>query len=222
MNRCNFENKFINFNRIFFKHFRWSDVSVCYIFISLNQFLIYTRYIYIIFLFVIHFLLCFNFCCCCHKNSLIAWINPFIFFLCFSIWFFHRRKKKCIRYMEGDNDERTNDGDDMRGGNISDDNLGSCGSVDDVKTPPEDDEIESLNHSLSSPGAFSGLSYLQSPSTNLASPLRTNSILYNSNNLSQTHTENSHSIVNDSNNNSNPNNSTNSHNINSIIKWYWA
>lgn len=120
--------------------------------------------------------------------------------------------------MEGDNDERTNDGDDMRGGNISDDNLGSCGSVDDVKTPPEDDEIESLNHSLSSPGAFSGLSYLQSPSTNLASPLRTNSILYNSNNLSQTHTENSHSIVNDSNNNSNPNNSTNSHNINSIMK----
>ncbi|XP_055317461.1 putative uncharacterized protein DDB_G0277255 isoform X2 [Sitodiplosis mosellana] len=129
-----------------------------------------------------------------------------------------RRKKKCIRYMEGDNDERTNDGDDMRGGNISDDNLGSCGSVDDVKTPPEDD-IESLNHSLSSPGAFSGLSYLQSPSTNLASPLRTNSILYNSNNLSQTHTENSHNnSANDSNNNSNPNNSTNSHNISSIIK----
>lgn len=120
--------------------------------------------------------------------------------------------------MEGDNDERTNDGDDMRGGNISDDNLGSCGSVDDVKTPPEDD-IESLNHSLSSPGAFSGLSYLQSPSTNLASPLRTNSILYNSNNLSQTHTENSHNnSVNDSNNNNNPNNSTNSHNISSIIK----
>ncbi|XP_031621997.1 protein pangolin, isoforms A/H/I/S isoform X5 [Contarinia nasturtii] len=128
-----------------------------------------------------------------------------------------RRKKKCIRYMEGDNDERTNDGDDMRGGNISDDNLGSCGSVDDVKTPPEDD-MESLNHSLSSPGAFSGLSYLQSPSTNLASPLRTNSILYNSNNLSQTHTENSHNSVNDSNNNNNPNNSTNSHNISSIIK----
>lgn len=124
--------------------------------------------------------------------------------------------------MEGDNDERTNDGDDMRGGNISDDNLGSCGSVDDdVKTPPDD--IESLNHSLSSPGAFSGLSYLQSPSTNLASPLRTNSILYNSNNLSQTHniTENSHNSVNDSNNNSNPNNSINSHNISSIIKWFW-
>lgn len=131
---------------------------------------------------------------------------------------FNRRKKKCIRYMEGDNDERTNDADDMRGGNISDDNLGSCGSVDDVKTPPEDD-MESLNHSLSSPGAFSGLSYLQSPSTNLASPLRTNSILYNSNNLSQTHTENSHNSVNDSNNNSNPHNSTNSHNISSIIKW---
>lgn len=82
----------------------------------------------------------------------------------------YRRKKKCIRYMENDgcNDERTNDNDDMR--NMSDDNLGSCGSVDDVKTPPEDD-IESLN--LSSPGAFNGLPYLQSPPANLASPMRT-------------------------------------------------
>lgn len=108
--------------------------------------------------------------------------------------------------MEGDNDERTNDGDDIRGGNISDDNLGSCGSVDDVKTPPEDD-IESLNHSLSSPGAFSGLSYLQSPSTNLASPLRINSLtnnLNNSNNNSENHTNNR----NDNNNNTNHTNGT--------------
>lgn len=180
---------------------------------------------------------------CCWFIFIFSFSSWFVFFLQFSresfwwrailkatllidiililFYLYCRRKKKCIRYMEGDNDERTNDGDDMRGGNISDDNLGSCGSVDDVKTPPEDD-IESLNHSLSSPGAFSGLSYLQSPSTNLASPLRTNSILYNSNNLSQTHTENSHNSVNDSNNNSNPNNSTNSHNISSIIKWYFA
>lgn len=51
----------------------------------------------------------------------------------------------------------------------SDDNLGSCGSVDDAKTP--DDDCESLNQSLSSPGCLSGLSSLQSPSTSLASPL---------------------------------------------------
>lgn len=75
--------------------------------------------------------------------------------------------------MESDNDERTNDMDEIRAGNISDDNLGSCGSVDDIKTPPEDD-LDSLNHSLSSPGAFSGLSCLQSPSTSLASPLNSN------------------------------------------------
>lgn len=102
--------------------------------------------------------------------------------------------------MEGDSDDRGNDIDDM-GGNISDDNLGSCGSVDDVKTPPEDD-IESLNHSLSSPGAFSGLSCLQSPSTSLASPLTPNAVLYNNN----------HIINNILNNNSSNNNSTSSSN----------
>lgn len=112
----------------------------------------------------------------------------------------YRRKKKCIRYMEGDSDDRGNDMDDM-GGNMSDDNLGSCGSVDDVKTPPEDD-IESLNHSLSSPGAFSGLSCLQSPSTSLASPLTPNAVLYNNN----------HIINNILNNNSSNNNSTSSSN----------
>lgn len=65
------------------------------------------------------------------------------------------------------------DGDDLNeidSHNISeDDNLGSCGSVDDVKTP--DDDTESLNQSLSSPGCGSVLSSLQSPSTSLASPL---------------------------------------------------
>lgn len=100
--------------------------------------------------------------------------------------------------MEGDSDDRGNDMDEM-GGNMSDDNLGSCGSVDDVKTPPEDD-IESLNHSLSSPGAFSGLSCLQSPSTSLASPLTPNAVLYNNN----------HIINNILNHNSSNNNSTSS------------
>lgn len=51
----------------------------------------------------------------------------------------------------------------------SDDNLGSCGSVDDAHTP--DDDTESLNQSMSSPGGLSGLSSLQSPSTSLASPI---------------------------------------------------
>jgi transcription factor 7-like 2 len=51
----------------------------------------------------------------------------------------------------------------------SDDNLGSCGSVDDAQTP--DDDTESLNQSMSSPGGLSGLSSLQSPSTSLASPI---------------------------------------------------
>lgn len=100
--------------------------------------------------------------------------------------------------MEGNGDDQGNDMDDMSG-NMSDDNLGSCGSVDDVKTPPEDD-IESLNHSLSSPGAFSGLSCLQSPSTSLASPLTPNAVLYNNN----------HIINNILNNNSSHNNSTSS------------
>lgn len=52
---------------------------------------------------------------------------------------------------------------------VSDDNLGSCGSVDDAKTP--EDDTESLNQSLSSPGCGSVLSSLQSPSASLASPL---------------------------------------------------
>lgn len=80
----------------------------------------------------------------------------------------HRRKKKCIRYMEA------GDGND---GNQSDDNLGSCGSMGDVHTPPEDD-AESLSQSMSSPGGLSGLSsltspggmVLPSPSTSVASP----------------------------------------------------
>ncbi|KAF2885550.1 hypothetical protein ILUMI_20618 [Ignelater luminosus] len=79
-----------------------------------------------------------------------------------------RRKKKCIRYLE------SGDGND---GNQSDDNLGSCGSVGDAHTPPEEDG-ESLSQSMSSPGALSGLSsltspggiILPSPSTSVASP----------------------------------------------------
>lgn len=79
---------------------------------------------------------------------------------------FPRRKKKCIRYKEVDqNNEESIDMDNHH----SDDNLGSCGSVEDAKTP--DDDSESLNQSLSSPGCLSGLSSLQSPSTSLASPL---------------------------------------------------
>ncbi|KAK5642120.1 hypothetical protein RI129_008287 [Pyrocoelia pectoralis] len=79
-----------------------------------------------------------------------------------------RRKKKCIRYLEsGDSND----------GNQSDDNLGSCGSVGDAHTPPEED-AESLSHSMSSPGGLSGLSsltspggiILPSPSTSVASP----------------------------------------------------
>lgn len=54
-------------------------------------------------------------------------------------------------------------------GNQSEDNLGSCGSVGDANTPPED-ERESINHSLSSPGGLSGLSSLTSPSMILPSP----------------------------------------------------
>uniref|UniRef100_A0A336MS62 dTCF n=1 Tax=Culicoides sonorensis TaxID=179676 RepID=A0A336MS62_CULSO len=75
------------------------------------------------------------------------------------------RKKKCIRYKEDQNNEESIDMENHH----SDDNLGSCGSVDDAKTP--DDDSESLNQSLSSPGCLSGLSSLQSPSTSLASPL---------------------------------------------------
>ncbi|XP_022914178.1 protein pangolin, isoforms A/H/I/S isoform X3 [Onthophagus taurus] len=79
-----------------------------------------------------------------------------------------RRKKKCIRYMEaGDHND----------GNQSDDNLGSCGSMGEAHTPPDDD-TESLNQSISSPGGLSALSsltspggvVLPSPSTSVASP----------------------------------------------------
>nr|QFQ59554.1 pangolin [Nephrotoma suturalis] len=76
-----------------------------------------------------------------------------------------RRKKKCIRYMESEGE----DGNDLENNIISDDNLGSCGSIDDSQTP--DDDNESINQSLSSPGGMSALSSLQSPSTSLASPL---------------------------------------------------
>ncbi|CRL08137.1 CLUMA_CG020916, isoform B [Clunio marinus] len=79
------------------------------------------------------------------------------------IWLhFWRRKKKCIRYKEA---EETRDLENFG----SDDNFGSCGSVDDAQTP--DDDNESLNQSMSSPSALSGLSSLQSPSTSLASPI---------------------------------------------------
>lgn len=77
-----------------------------------------------------------------------------------------RRKKKCIRYKESA-EEQANRGD-MSEHHGSDD-IGSCGSVDEAHTP--DDDTESLNQSLSSPGGLSGLSSLQSPSTSLASPI---------------------------------------------------
>lgn len=62
-------------------------------------------------------------------------------------------------------------------GNQSDDNLGSCGSMGDANTPPDDD-TESINQSMSSPGGLSALSSLTSPggmvmpspSTSVASP----------------------------------------------------
>lgn len=75
---------------------------------------------------------------------------------------YFRRKKKCIRYKEAEEQR------DMEN-HVSDDNLGSCGSVDEAQTP--DDDTESLNQSMSSPGGLSGLSSLQSPSTSLASPI---------------------------------------------------
>ncbi|XP_039967586.1 protein pangolin, isoforms A/H/I/S isoform X6 [Bactrocera tryoni] len=89
-----------------------------------------------------------------------------------------RRKKKCIRYMEGlrgsagisgTKDDSFQDLDDLDD-NASDENLGSPGSIDDNNKTPDDD-TGSLNHSLSSPGCQSGLSSLQSPSTSMASPL---------------------------------------------------
>lgn len=54
-------------------------------------------------------------------------------------------------------------------GNQSEDNLGSCGSVGDAQSPPEDDG-ESFQHSMSSPGGLSGLSSLTSPGMVLPSP----------------------------------------------------
>ncbi|XP_055628139.1 protein pangolin, isoforms A/H/I/S-like [Toxorhynchites rutilus septentrionalis] len=73
-----------------------------------------------------------------------------------------RRKKKCIRYKEmTDSEEGRDQG--------SDDAIGSCGSIDDSKSP--EDDRESLNQSLSSPRSMSVLSSLQSPSTSIASPL---------------------------------------------------
>lgn len=58
-------------------------------------------------------------------------------------------------------------------GNQSEDNLGSCGSVGEAQTPPEDD-TESFHHSASSPGGLSGLSSLTSPSMILPSPSASN------------------------------------------------
>lgn len=73
-----------------------------------------------------------------------------------------RRKKKCIRYKEmTDSEEGRDQG--------SDDAIGSCGSMDDSKSP--EDDRESLNQSMSSPRSMSVLSSLQSPSTSIASPL---------------------------------------------------
>ncbi|XP_052854800.1 protein pangolin isoform X2 [Drosophila gunungcola] len=98
-----------------------------------------------------------------------------------------RRKKKCIRYMEAMNENGpTEDGSgiDDHGSQLSDDDDddydddklgGSCGSADETNKI-EDDDTESLNQSMSSPGCLSGLSSLQSPSTtmSLASPINMN------------------------------------------------
>ncbi|XP_023035798.2 protein pangolin isoform X2 [Drosophila willistoni] len=99
-----------------------------------------------------------------------------------------RRKKKCIRYMEAINGSGgTEDGSGMEdpGSQLSDDDddddeddqlgNGSCGSGDE-SNKMADEDAESLNQSLSSPGCLSGLSSLQSPSTttSLASPINMN------------------------------------------------
>ncbi|KAL9911881.1 transcription factor pangolin isoform 11-T29 [Glossina fuscipes fuscipes] len=97
-----------------------------------------------------------------------------------------RRKKKCIRYMEATGgssssstkEERFNELDDVEGPQSEEDEdidhepLGeeSSASGDDIHKSTEEDN-ESLNQSLSSPGCLSGLSSLQSPSASLASPL---------------------------------------------------
>ncbi|EDX15184.1 pan, partial [Drosophila simulans] len=98
-----------------------------------------------------------------------------------------RRKKKCIRYMEALNGNGpAEDGScfDEHGSQLSDDDEddydddklgGSCGSADETNKI-EDEDSESLNQSMPSPGCLSGLSSLQSPSTtmSLASPLNMN------------------------------------------------
>ncbi|XP_032579876.1 protein pangolin, isoforms A/H/I/S isoform X8 [Drosophila sechellia] len=98
-----------------------------------------------------------------------------------------RRKKKCIRYMEALNGNGpAEDGScfDEHGSQLSDDDEddydddklgGSCGSADETNKI-EDEDSESLNQSMPSPGCLSGLSSLQSPSTtmSLASPLNIN------------------------------------------------
>ncbi|XP_044316535.1 protein pangolin isoform X3 [Drosophila rhopaloa] len=98
-----------------------------------------------------------------------------------------RRKKKCIRYMEAMNENGpTEDGSgiDEHESQLSDDDDddydedklgGSCGSADETNKIVDDD-TESLNQSMSSPGCLSGLSSLQSPSTtmSLASPINMN------------------------------------------------
>ncbi|XP_039496630.1 protein pangolin, isoforms A/H/I/S isoform X6 [Drosophila santomea] len=95
-----------------------------------------------------------------------------------------RRKKKCIRYMESLNDNGpAEDGSvfDEHGSDDDEDDFddekleGSCGSADETNKI-EDDDSESLNQSMPSPGCLSGLSSLQSPSTtmSLASPLNMN------------------------------------------------
>ncbi|KAH8316573.1 hypothetical protein KR067_010717, partial [Drosophila pandora] len=95
-----------------------------------------------------------------------------------------RRKKKCVRYMEamnGNGPMEDGSGHEDHGSQLSDDDdddeednpLGeSCGSADE-NNKILDDDAESLNQSLSSPGC---LSSLQSPSTttSLASPHNVN------------------------------------------------
>ncbi|KRK04774.1 protein pangolin, isoforms A/H/I/S isoform X12 [Drosophila yakuba] len=92
-----------------------------------------------------------------------------------------RRKKKCIRYMESLNDNGpAEDGSvfDEHGSDDDEDDFddekleGSCGSADETNKI-EDDDSESLNQSMPSPGCLSGLSSLQSPSTTM-SPLNMN------------------------------------------------
>lgn len=77
-----------------------------------------------------------------------------------------RRKKKCIRYMQSDSDDPSSQHHE-NDNNAMDENMGSCNS--DIRSP--DDDTESLNQSLSSPGGMSVLSSLQSPSTGMGSPL---------------------------------------------------